>query len=92
MGSRHHIQSLLSANPHFNSENRKIHISKNGGHLGTILEQHTTMFFVDVIGEMIANSCNISMNELKRDWKDVQKEFDEMGTSLEVFRMWVMKS
>lgn len=92
MGSRNHIKSILSTNSYFYSDQKKIYIGKNGGELGVLLEEHTTMFFVNVIGEAIADLNNISMDELKLDWKEVQKEFDETKTSLEIYRMWVMKS
>lgn len=92
MGSRHHIKSILSTNSYFYSDQKEIYIGKNGGESGILLEDHTTMFFVDIIGEAIAELNNITMDELKRDWKEVQKEFEEVKTSLEIFRMWVMKS
>jgi hypothetical protein len=93
MGSRHHIKSLLSENSvHFNSDHRKIQIGKNGGNSGVLLEEHTTTFFVNIIGDAIANLNNISIDDVKRDWKGVQKEFDEVKTTIEIYRMWVMKS
>ncbi|RGB37241.1 S-adenosyl-L-methionine-dependent methyltransferase [Rhizophagus diaphanus] len=92
MGSRNHIKSILSTNSYFYSDQKEIYIGKNGGESGVLLEDHTTMFFVDIIGEAIAELNNITMDELKRDWKEVQKEFEEIKTSLEIFRMWVMKS
>ncbi|GBC10182.1 hypothetical protein RclHR1_09400004 [Rhizophagus clarus] len=92
MGSRYHIKSLLSSkSSNYNSDQIKIMVGKNGGKLGVLLEEHTTMFFVNVIGKAIADLNNITMDELKRDWKEVLKEFSETKTSLEIFRIWIMK-
>jgi hypothetical protein len=94
MGARNGIKSFLSANSHIStviSDNRRVQLGKNGGDLGIILEKHTTMFFIDIMGEMLSHFSNISMDKLKQEWKEVQEEFNEEGTSFETYRMWAMK-
>ena len=94
MGARSDIKSFLSANPYLSttiSDSRRIQLGKNGGNLGVILAKHTKTFFIDIIGEVLANASNISIDVLKQDWKEVQEEFNESGTSFETYRMWAMK-
>jgi len=88
------IKSYLSTNlrlHQLNYDTRQIELGKNGGNLGIILEKHTTMFFLDMMGETISKISNLSMDELRKDWEDVRKEFEKARTSLQTYRMWAMK-
>ena len=94
MGLCEYIRTSLSTHSRLDTTNfefRQVELGKNGGDIGIIMEQHTTMFFLDMIGETLTKLSNISMDELKRDWREVQKEFDELRTSLQTYRMWAMK-
>ncbi len=60
--------------------------------MGTIFEKHLTMFFTEIIGEMLINAMNLnSMNELEQEWKEAIKEFNEKKTTGEVYRIYAKK-
>ena|ERR1043166_3091907 len=92
MRPRDQIKSLFNTNfetTYFDS--KLVPIGKFGGNLGSIIEQHTTMFFNDAIGDEIAKLMNVDADEYSRRWEEVIEELDQRKSICTCYRIWGMK-
>ncbi|CAG8615250.1 236_t:CDS:2 [Funneliformis mosseae] len=92
---QNYIKSILSTNTRIEileSDIRKVKLGKNSDKTGLLFEQLCTVFFSEVLGEVLLDTMNFdNVDELNQEWNGTLKEFDEVQTIVDAYRIYAMK-